>query len=295
MIKIFRLFLKFLERITGKKIIYYKSESSRLGKTAAKSSFGFWYAGNIVDFGDLAYGILENGLVEKDDTELVVKILKKIVPEKDGDFIFYDVGANTGYYGILSAYLFRNKIKTASFDPVSEHTDCLKESVKMNNLENNIKIFTKALGSSEQEVEVFLSGTGTSLIRNFMSDKNAPARKIGQTSIDILISRNELSLPDFIKIDVEGFELNVLRGAEQAIKKNQPVIFYETVYYLPSSGYINNQYEETVKLLRSWGYTLYNSTAQGLKKVEDHKPNDISMFLCLHEEKHKDLLGILSL
>ena len=81
--KLFDLTIKFLERIINKKIIYYsKNENNVLGKTAIKSSLGFWYVGDVLNTADISYGILNNGVVEKNETGLVVKILNKLIKER---------------------------------------------------------------------------------------------------------------------------------------------------------------------------------------------------------------------
>lgn len=112
--KLFNFFIKFLEKIINKKIVYYsKNENNLLGRTAVKSSFGFWYVGDVLDTADISYGILNKGLVEKNETNLVVKILNKLTEERN--ICFYDIGANTGYYGIMAGYLGSGKIRKVLF------------------------------------------------------------------------------------------------------------------------------------------------------------------------------------
>ena len=79
-----------------------------------------------------------NGLVEKSETELVINILNHL--QTTSQLInFYDVGANSGYYGILAAYLGKGKINTYSFEPLSEYTEMIKETVIMNELDAKSK------------------------------------------------------------------------------------------------------------------------------------------------------------
>lgn len=94
---------------------------------AVKSMDGFWYCGNVYDMADIAYGISINGLAEKEETFLVQKILKQL-PK---DYVFLDIGANTGYYGIMSAFLYPES-KTFSFEPIKNHYDSIRESAYLN-------------------------------------------------------------------------------------------------------------------------------------------------------------------
>ncbi len=159
--KFFDFFIKILQKIINKKIVYCsKNENNILGKTAVKSSFGFWYVGDVLDTTNISYGILNNGLVEKNETNLVIKILKKLIKRKN--VCFYDIGANTGYYGILAGYLGKGKIKCYSFEPVKEFCDCLQESVHLNHLEDIIRIFNFALDNKNTKENICLSGSGSS-------------------------------------------------------------------------------------------------------------------------------------
>jgi hypothetical protein len=96
--KIFVFITSILEKISGKKIAYFFKQPKMLGQTAVKSSLGFWYAGDVLESHDIAYGILNNGYVEKDETDAAKKILEYLLRQKPS-LAFYDIGANTGYFG----------------------------------------------------------------------------------------------------------------------------------------------------------------------------------------------------
>jgi len=213
-IKLFNFFIKFLEKIINKEVIYYsKNENNALGKTAVKSSLGFWYVGNVLDATDISYGILNNGVVEKDETNLVVRILRKLI--KDKNICFYDVGANTGYYGVMAGYLGKGKIQCYSFEPIKEYCDCLQESIRLNHLENVVKVFNIGLGNKNSKEDLYLSGSGSSFSKDFSRKINIPKRTVEIRKLDDIIQEKNLEKPDFIKIDVEGYEYNVLLGGER--------------------------------------------------------------------------------
>ena len=133
--KIVSFFLSILNKLSGKKFLYFANKDY-FAKTAAKSVFGFWYVGDILDTSDLAYGVLNNGLIEKDDSNLVESILKKI--QTKGSVAFYDVGANSGYYGILAAWLGKSTTQVYSFEPQQKYVECLNESLELNRLEERV-------------------------------------------------------------------------------------------------------------------------------------------------------------
>lgn len=175
--KIFVAFLKFLSRLTGKNIVYFNPPpEGKENFTAVKSPLGFWYAGNVRNGTDIAYGILNSGMVEPEETKLVIRLLKQLL-ERQAIVNFYDIGANTGYYGILSAFLAKGKIRTFAFEPLEENYKYLKESVYLNRLEEYFKIFTLALGDKNSEEIIYGSGTGASLNKEFL-DMPKPAETI---------------------------------------------------------------------------------------------------------------------
>lgn len=295
--KIFIYFLEFLEKITGKKLVYYSNGSVGIGKTAVKSSFGFWYAGDILDMADIAYGIVNNGVVEKEETDLVVKILKLLMEQKD-NINFYDIGANSGYYGIMAAYLGRGKIKCFSFEPQIEYFNCLKESICLNRFEDVAVLFNLALSDEDGEADIYGFGSGASLEKQFLDSNDLLAKRIKIKKLDNLVSEENLGKPDFIKIDVEGHELNVLRGAESTIKNSLPIMFIEIAYSLKGIGrnFISKNYDKTFDSIEGLGYEIFcqdNGKLIGVGK--SFKRDGVKMFLCLHGKKHKMIKESLSM
>ena len=249
--KIYSFFIKILEKIINKKIVYYsKNENNILGKTAVKSAFGFWYVGDVLNTADISYGILNNGVVEKNETNLVIKILNKLIENKN--ICFYDTGANTGYYGILAGYLGKGKINCYSFEPVKEFCDCLLESIYLNHLEDIVKVFNFALGDKNSKEDLYLAGSGSSLNKDFINKPNLSKRRIEIKKLDDIVQDKNLEKPDFIKIDVEGSEYNVLLGGEKTIRESLPILFIEIVYSL-NNGFVNKNYKKTLEYIRNLG------------------------------------------
>ncbi|MFA5879704.1 MAG: FkbM family methyltransferase [Candidatus Margulisiibacteriota bacterium] len=283
---------KLIEKLFHKKLVFINknSFSLNLGLTAVKSKFNFWYVGNVFDSADIAFGIVNNGLVEKEETELVEKIIKNLLPEKN--ITFYDIGANTGYYGILAACLDKQKITTYSFEPIMEFANCIKESAKINHLDN-INIFNIALGNENITKEIQLAGSGSSLNPKFNDNEKLPKQKITVKKLDDIIKINNINHPDFIKIDVEGYEYEVLQGSLDTIKKSLPILFIEIAYSLKNlnRNFINQNYKKTFELLDSLGYRVYrlaNNTLEPFKA--DNNPDGVHMYLFLHNN-HQTILN----
>lgn len=287
---LFTTFLKILEKFTGKKIVYFPKNRAVSALTAVKADFGFWYAGNVLDMSDIAYGVLYNGMVEEEGSYLVVNSLKHLLLKKER-LIFYDIGANTGYFGVLAAFLgLPNKIFTYAFEPVMEFNRVQAETLKLNGLENSCRIFNFALGEKDAQAEVFLAGSGTSLRRDFVGNRQLETRTISVRKLDNVVREKNLETADFIKIDVEGHELSVLKGAEDLIKKSLPIIWYESALTIKATGYVSKDFFETQDFLKSLGYEVFLCGPKISQIVKTSVADGVAMYLALHKDAHKDLI-----
>lgn len=283
-----------LEKMTGKRVLFIESNIVQGNRTAVLSEYGFWYAGNIFNMADIAYGIAINGSVEKNETILVKKILGLISSKKDS-VSFYDIGANSGYYGILSAFLYKEKTQVYSFEPLAEYADCIKKSVYLNRLDN-LTIFEFGIGNKDEEKTMYLAGTGSTVENGFSGGNVTGERKISIKKIDGIVQSKAIALPDFIKIDVEGHEFKVLQGAENSIRKNKPVLFIEIAHSLEAIGrhYINKDYQKTFEFLGQIGYRSYRLQDGKLCEFDYNGiAKHIDMYLFLHTSGHAQLKDIL--
>lgn len=256
-----------VERCFGVSILFMSKNHRPL---AVYSELGFWYAGDFLRMDDISYGILKNGIVEKHETKIVEKYLGP-------GTVFYDIGANTGYYGILAA---SRGAYSYFFEPVTEHTDTLSQSIALNHFEGRTSVISIALSDTVGEVPITLSGSGSSVVPSFLHDEALPKRTIKTDTLDRMV-KNGLKPPSFIKIDVEGHELNVLLGAEMTIRKHLPVLFIELVSSMKERNFTNKNYEPTLRLLSSWGYKVFKEK-EGELLSEFEKEDGVAMYLCLH-------------
>jgi len=286
-----RILIKLFE-ITGK---FFGIQSAALPAgtpartTAVKSDLGFWYSGNIFNHSDIVYGILRNGMVEKEETDLVLSIFKKL----PADFTLYDIGANTGYYSILSGSLFP-KSTIHAFEPVEEHITNLKDNVALNGTQNNVTIHSCALGEENKTEKIYLAGSGSTLQKGFGETDTAATRTIEVKNLDSLMAAEQMSAPHFIKIDVEGHELAVLKGAKNIIASAKPILFVEVAYSMRNLGrdFINDKFGETFEFLTELGYTAHildNGTLRQFFPTE--KPDGVHMYLFLDPTAHKNVLN----
>jgi len=182
--------------------------------------------------------IMFTGVAEK---ELLDTILNSL-DFKTKNINCIDVGANIGNHSVYLSSHFKHIF---SFEPQKNVYDVLK----LNTQEKNISIFNYGLSESDKIVELRIpkKRRGTASYVN-QSLKDFVIEKIILKKFD---SHHKLEF-GFIKIDVEGAELEVLKGMEDSICKNLPVIAFE--FTKPSS---KNATSQILVFLKNLGYENY--------------------------------------
>lgn len=285
--------LSLLSKLTGKFFLYITpSKNNALGKTAVEDNMGIWYVGNVYDKNDITYGISQNGFVEKEETELL-KIIMPIIKSTSDTLSFYDIGANIGYYGLLAATKYGAEVQ--SFEPLPEYTDCIKKSSALNKITDRLKINQLALSDKTGFAPFIKAGSGSSLEKTFNDLPTLEKIDVETDTLDNIFKENNLLAPHFIKIDVEGHELSVLRGGENTITKAVPVMLIELCSTLKDMGrsYINPYYLETLTFLSERNYGIYciRNGAHLEKWSKEKTINKPGMFLCLHRTYHEEILN----
>lgn len=135
--------------------------------------------------------------------------------------VCWDVGANVGFYTLLLAELVGPEGKVFAFEPVPRNVEFLRRHVEMNRYQN-VRIIPCALGDIDAETG-FDPGPNASM--GHMADGGR--LKVSCSRADSLLAAGEVEVPDLIKIDVEGAEADVLRGAFGAME-SRPMVFLAT-------------------------------------------------------------------
>lgn len=147
--------------------------------------------------------------------------------KKKNKIIFWDIGSNIGLYSIYAALKHQN-IEIISFEPSTSNLRVLSRNISINKLENKIKIFQIPLGNKKNKFlkmkeSAFVEGSALHAFgesynykgEKFLSNNNY---KIYGTTINYLLSQKILGIPDYIKIDVDGTEHEILKGANLYLK-----------------------------------------------------------------------------
>lgn len=128
-----------------------------------------------------------------------------------------NVGANIGYYSCISA---NRGIPVIAFEPIPENAKLFAENIYENGWEN-VELLPLALGEKSRILPIHGTGTGASMVEGWAGIPSSDKRFVSVNRLDSLIGNRE-SLVDerlLFWVDVEGFELEVLKGAGNLLER----------------------------------------------------------------------------
>lgn len=175
----------------------------------------------------------------------------------------YDVGAFIGLFTMFFACAVGENGKVIAFEPNPGLCIKIKENLLLNNF-HNVKVMQLALGrEKKREILAFPStipGVGSieehEKIR-ILNQRGATTVEVEVNTVDNLIATKKIPKPNFIKIDVQGAELDVLIGARSTIKTCKPKLLIE-VHYIPYVNWKIKNLQRIVDFLIENGYSLYH-------------------------------------
>lgn len=224
--------------------------------------------------------IFTTGDYEPDNTKVFKSLLRP------GDSVL-DIGANIGYFTLLSRSLVGYAGTVYSFEASSSIMALLKKNIRLNEI-TNIETYHNAVVERERMLTFYESSEahlGISSIRA-ASAPNCKAYSIRGVSIDSLADR--LKKISLIKLDIEGAEYLALRGCDGLIRRDRPYIVMElTDGFLHEMGTSGS---DILDFLRRRKYACYRNTWHGLE-ILDGAPPDQCNILAVPEEKEKDFRG----
>lgn len=141
-----------------------------------------------------------------------------------------DIGAHIGVYTILAAEKVGKNGKVIAIEPEPKNYEQLVKNIKLNNFKNVIPK-NIALSNHENVEKLYLDFYTTS--HSLIKKENNPYMKVRVTTLDNLLEEIGLDKVDFLKIDTEGVELKILKGAEKTLKKNPKIKMAIAGYHYP--------------------------------------------------------------
>lgn len=176
---------------------------------------------------------------------------------KNGDVV-YDCGANIFDHSIFFA-LNNPKSKVIAFEPIKEYFEMGLKNAKYFGTKNIFSL-PIALGEKASSMSISVANEGSSLV---CKEADSKFEQVKVETIDELVSKKTIAPPNFIKIDVEGFALPLLKGAQKTILKYKPTIIIEL--HPQFVGLL--EAESKIKFLEEMGYSVIDVLDMGREFV----------------------------
>jgi FkbM family methyltransferase len=142
--------------------------------------------------------------------------------------VFWDIGANIGFFSLVAASVLNNTGRVAAFEPGELTFESLTKNIEIN-VFKNIDAFKLAVTDREGEATLYSSRDRADGLANIYAPKEGQTQSQSCRTVflDKFSPEMELKAPHFIKMDVEGAELAALQGAEEVIRRAQPLLLIE--------------------------------------------------------------------
>lgn len=181
---------------------------------------------------------------------------------KDGD-VAIDVGGQIGYLSIIMATSANRHVQVVSFEPEPGNINSFKQNIELNTLEN-VTLVEKAVSDHAGKIKLYLSsdrnaGThSTVFVEGNVSEEFV---EIDAVTIDDEVSSRGIDRVDLIKIDVEGGEIDVIRGSVKTLMSFQPVVITELGDALQKArGFSTDEFK---LFMEDHGYNCYTILNDG--------------------------------
>lgn len=178
----------------------------------------------------LEVALFRQGTYEHGTLSFIQRVLRP------GD-VFLDVGANIGLMSLCAAAALRGTGKVMSFEPMPATFEILTRNIRLNPF-SNIEAFNLALGAEDASLEMFDSLASkrgaASLIR---PEGAAPGRRVEIRRLDDVLAEHAIGRVACFKLDVEGWELEALKGATRLLSSpDAPLCIVECSKLHPMQG-----------------------------------------------------------
>jgi len=141
--------------------------------------------------------------------------------------IFFDIGANVGFFTLLGARLVGPSGTVVAFEPLADNAEKLRRNVALNSL-SNVDVIVKAVSDASGDRLLDAQHPATAAL--VPADHSGPTDGLARVEVtsldDFLVTRPGLD-PDVVKIDAEGHEVEIVRGMVDVLSRSHVVLLCE--------------------------------------------------------------------
>jgi len=217
-----------------------------------------------------AYQLMRTGKFEVEETAIISRLLPKVD-------VFVDIGANLGYYTCLALQQGKPVI---AFEPQQQNLQCLFQNLTANGWEDKAEVFPLALSEHPGLLTLYgASGPSASLIKNWAGYSARFRKTVPVSTLDNVLASRFSGRRLFVKMDVEGAEYQVLKGAMATLTLTpKPIWLLEICFDEFHPEGTNPDFEQIFRLFWSQGYQAYTATTTPRIVT----PNEIAEWVANH-------------
>lgn len=169
--------------------------------------------------------------------------------------VFFDIGANIGFFSLIAARYAGSDGRVYAFEPVPDNAAAIMRSVRLNEMDT-VEVFAEAVGAVDGRADLLLARHIGGAV---LASAGQPPDMKGKIEIDIVtldsvIAKRNLRPPSLVKIDVEGAEIDVLKGMSETIQAHHPKIIYEVDDATPEG--LRRKADNLATFMSAAGYTM---------------------------------------
>lgn len=216
---------------------------------------------------------------QKGDAGIVGNIYYKLMDFEESMFllnhlkaqdVFVDVGANLGHFSMLASGIC--KANVIAIEPIENTVEKLKRNLELNNLIDKVTVLNYGVGDKEAILNFTINNDVMNAVSTIQTEKTVKVQV--KTLNELLKDIN----PAFIKIDVEGYEFHVIKGADNVLKN--PLLKYLMVEFNNSGTKFNLKDEDVYNAILDYDfipikYNVERKEILQLKSYNTHKFNTL--------------------
>jgi len=184
---------------------------------------------------------------------------------KNAKHAIIDIGGHAGFFALYAATINPN-VSIYSFEPHNENYKMLKENLKQNRIKS-VRPKNLAIANKIGEVELILSQEDLNHSIVHAIETVNETQKVGCTTLEKIMQKNDLKKVELLKIDCEGAEFQILRSTPQSSFDKIQHIFLEYHDWTP-----NENHRELKSFLEKMGYKV--------KDYPNHKMKELGFLWC---------------
>ncbi len=239
-----------------------------------------------------------NTTIEKNGELFLIQSISAYLKNKSKKLVLFDVGANIGNYSSVLAESFKERATIYAFEPFSV------PFIKLNELSvshSQIKPYQLGFSDKNEDLTIYSSDEFSEIggvynrdfiFHNIPHDKEEINRFV---TVESFCKENTINHIDFLKIDVEGHELSVLKGASELLNNNQ-IDFIQ--FEFGAGNHFSRTYFMDFFTLMSEKYTFFRLLSDGLVKIENYNSEfemqSVTNFVAINKKQVDSFLSTIS-